>query len=90
LGAIGGVRIVECPFIQAVADNVYPCLVLGKGAYGVGDFESLKTYLTPGVASDSDPAVQRRKVSGKVAFGTTILQGSAMVRIEAFSTDVTA
>ena len=90
LGAIGGVRIVECPFVSAVATNVFPVLVLGKGAYGVGDFESLKTYLTPATASDSDPAVQRRKVSAKVAFGTAILQGSAMVRIETYSTDVTA
>ena len=86
LGAIGGVRIVECPFVAAVATNVYPVLVLGKGAYGVGDFETLKTYLTPGVASDSDPAVQRRKVSAKVAFGVTRLQESAMIRIETYST----
>jgi len=89
IGMLSNIRIVMAPFIQKFSStvDVYPCLVLGKGAYGVGTFQTLQTYLTPAVASDSDPLAQRRKVGAKVAFGTKILQQNAMLRIE---TGVTA
>jgi N4-gp56 family major capsid protein len=89
IGMLSNIRIVMAPFIQKFSStvDVYPCLVVGKGAYGVGTFQSLQTYLTPAVASDSDPLAQRRKVGAKVAFGSIILQQDAMIRIE---TGVTA
>lgn len=89
IGMLSNIRIVMAPFIQKFSStvDVYPCLVLGRGAYGVGNFQSLQTYITPAVASDSDPLAQRRKVGAKIAFGTRRLQENAMLRIE---TGVTA
>lgn len=89
IGMLSNIRIVMAPFIQKFSStvDVYPCLVVGKGAYGVGTFQSLQTYLTPATASDSDPLAQRRKVGAKVAFGSIILQQDALLRIE---TGVTA
>jgi N4-gp56 family major capsid protein len=89
IGMLSNIRLVMAPFIQKFSStvDVYPCLVTGKGAYGVGTFQSLQTYVTPAVASDSDPLAQRRKVGAKVAFGSIILQQDAMLRIE---TGVTA
>jgi len=84
IGMLSNIRMVMAPFIQKFSStvDVYPCLVLGAGAYGVGTFQSLQTYVTPAVASDSDPLAQRRKVGAKVAFGTKRLQETAMLRIE--------
>lgn len=89
IGMLSNIRIVMAPFIQKFSStvDVYPCLVVGKGAYGVGTFQSLQTYITPATPSDSDPLAQRRKVGAKVAFGSIILQQNAMIRIE---TGVTA
>lgn len=89
IGMLSNIRIVMAPFIQKFTStvDVYPCLVLGKGAYGVGTFQNLQTYITPAVPSDSDPLAQRRKVGAKVAFAAKRLQESAMIRIE---TGVTA
>jgi len=84
IGALNGVRVVQAPHIQKFSSSteVYPCLVVGQRAYGVADFQTLKSYVTPAVASDSDPLAQRRKVGSKVAFASKILQQNAMVRIE--------
>lgn len=84
IGMLSNIRIVMAPFVQKFSStvDVYPCLVLGRGAYGVGTFQSLQTYITPAVASDSDPLAQRRKVGAKVAFATKRLQENAMLRIE--------
>lgn len=89
IGMLSNIRVIMAPFIQKFSStvDVYPCLVLGKGAYGVGTFQSLQTYITPAVASDSDPLAQRRKVGSKVAFAAKRLQEGAMQRIE---TGVTA
>lgn len=89
IGMLSNIRIVMAPFIQKFSStvDVYPCLVVGKGAYGVGTFQSMQTYLTPATPSDSDPLAQRRKVGAKVAFGSIILQQDGMIRIE---TGVTA
>lgn len=88
IGALFGVRIVVSSHVQTFASSttVYPALVLGKGAYGVGTFQSMKVYATPAVASDSDPLAQRRKVGSKVAFAAKRLQENAMVRIETGAT----
>jgi len=89
IGMLSNIRLIMAPFIQKFSStaDVYPCLVLGRGAYGVGTFQTLKTYVTPAVPSDSDPLAQRRKVGAKIAFGTRRLQEDAMLRIE---TGVTA
>lgn len=91
IGMLNGVRVVLAPFIQTFSSTVtvYPCLVLGAGAYGVADFQTLRTYVTPAVPSDSDPLAQRRKVGAKVAFGSIILQQDSMYRIETGVTDIT-
>lgn len=84
IGALFGVRIIVSSHVQKFTSTVpvYPCLILGKGAYGVSDFQTMKTYVTPAVASDSDPLAQRRKVGAKVAFVPKRLQEDAMQRIE--------
>lgn len=88
IGMLSNIRIVMAPYIQKFSStvDVYPCLVLGKGAYGVGTFQSLQTYLTPATPSDSDPLAQRRKVGAKVAFAAKRLQEDAMIRIETGTT----
>lgn len=84
IGALFGVRVVVSSHVQTFTSSttVYPALVLGKGAYGVSTFQSLRTYATPAVASDSDPLAQRRKVGAKIAFAAKRLQENAMVRVE--------
>lgn len=88
IGLLFGVRIIVSSFVQTFSSTVtvYPALVFGKGAYGVGSFQTLKSYVTPAVSSDSDPLAQRRKVGAKVAFGTQILQQNCMYRIETGAT----
>lgn len=89
VGMLNGIRIVIAPFIQTFssATTVYPALVLGAGAYGVGDFMALETFYVGNVASAADPAAQRRYTSAKIAFAAKRLQEDAMLRIE---TGVTA
>lgn len=84
IGSLNGIRIIMAPFIQPFTStvSVYPCLVLGGNAYGVADFQTLRSYVTPAVASDSDPLAQRRKVGSKVAFAAKRLQEASMLRIE--------
>ena len=84
IGAINGVRIVVSSNVQTFTSTVtvYPTLVCGRGAYGVPSLNSLRTFITPRTASDSDPLAQRVKVGAKVAFVTKRLQENAMVRIE--------
>lgn len=88
IGALFGVRVVVSSHVQTFSSSatVYPALVIGKGAYGVSTFQTMKVLATPAVASDSDPLAQRRKVGAKIAFATTILQDKAMVRLETGAT----
>lgn len=90
VGMLSNVRVIVNPNIQTFASTttVYPCLVFGRQAYGTSSFQTLKTYVTPAVASDSDPLAQRRKVGAKVAFGVIILQQDCMVRVETGATNL--
>mgnify|MGYP007083431160 CR=1 FL=1 len=90
IGMLNGIRIVMAPFVQTFTSTttVYPTLVVGAGAYGVADFQTMRTYVTPAVSSDSDPLAQRRKVGAKVAFVAKRLQEDAMLRIETGATAI--
>jgi len=90
VGRLHGVRIIENSHVQTFASTttVYPTLVFGPEAYGVGKAQNMNVYFTPATPSDSDPLAQRRKVGAKVAFGTTILQQNGMLRIESAATNV--
>lgn len=88
IGMLNGIRVVLAPFIQTFTSTktVYPALVVGADAYGVAEFQTLKSYVTPAVPSDSDPLAQRRRVGSKLAFATKILQENSMIRIETGAT----
>lgn len=88
IGMLNGIRVVLAPFIQTFTSTttVYPALVVGADAYGVAEFQTLKSYVTPAVSSDSDPLAQRRRVGSKLAFATKILQDNSMIRIETGAT----
>lgn len=82
--AINGVRIIVSSNVQTFASTVtvYPTLVMGRGAYWVPTLNSMKAFITPRMATDSDPLAQRVKVWAKIAFVAKRLQEDSMVRIE--------
>ena len=88
IGSLYGIRVIVSSHVDTFASTVtvYPALVMGKDAYGVGSFQTLSVLYTPATPSDSDPLAQRRKVGAKIAFGTSILQEDAMVRLETGAT----
>ena len=90
IGALYGVRVLETGQVQTFTSTVtvYPTLVLGKGAYGVSDFQKLQVFITPRTSSDSDPLAQRVKVGAKAMFAVKRLQEDCMVRIETAATDL--
>ncbi len=59
--------------------------VLGMEAFAVPELMSLETFLTPDVASDSDPLKQRRKAGWKVMFKPVICNDAFLQRIESAS-----
>lgn len=90
IGAMNQVRVVVSAHVNTFSSTVtvYPTLVFGKEAYGVGYWQRPQVFVTDMVPSDSDPAAQRRKVSAKMAVGTVRLQEAAMIRIETGATNV--
>lgn len=87
IGKMFGIRLVTSGYIQTFASNVtvYPTYILWEGAYGVATLQTLQAYITPRMATDSDPLAQRVKVGSKVAFDSIILQQKALVRLETAS-----
>lgn len=73
------------PVTPAASVSVYPCLVIGEEAFGKTSLQDLETFVTPRGAVESDPAAQRRHVSGKVAFKSVRLNENFMRRIEVAS-----
>lgn len=67
------------------AGNVHVSYVFGKESFGVTDLGGLETFLTPATATDSDPAVQRRKTSWKQLFKAVIKNTDFFSRIESLS-----
>ena len=84
IGALNKVRVVMSANVQTFSSTttVYPTLVMGRGGYGVSESHTLQTYITPRVASDSDPLAQRQKIGAKLAFSAKRLQEDSLVRIE--------
>jgi N4-gp56 family major capsid protein len=72
------------PAGPALAVNVYPGWVFGKGALGtvILNGMSLQTYTTPSGASDSDPLGQRKKVGAKYMRKSFILDNDFLERFE--------
>lgn len=75
------------PASPALGISVYPGFVLGKGAFGVCELNgmSMKTYLTPAGAYDSDPLGQRRKAGAKYMRKGFILDNNFIERFETSS-----
>ncbi|TMB87005.1 MAG: N4-gp56 family major capsid protein [Chloroflexi bacterium] len=65
--------------------NVHLGYVFGKESFGVLDLGGLETFLTPAVASDSDPLVQRRKVGWKQPWKAVVLNPNFYSRFETLS-----
>ena len=88
IGTLFNIRVLMSSHVQPFTSTVqvYPALVVGRGAFGVGFRQQPQILITPGGSIDSDPAAQRRKVAGKMAFGTVILNNAAMVRVETAAT----
>ena len=89
IGALYGVRVVSCSNVQTFASTttVYPTLVMGKGAYGVSEWNSLQTIYKP-LGAGADPLNQVASVGAKIDFSAKRLQEDAMVRIESAATSV--
>lgn len=71
---------VTAPVAPAVGVTVLPCFILGKGAVSTVDLSALEVFITPRVATPSDPAVQNRYVSAKFFLGS-FLQQNAWIRL---------
>lgn len=70
--------------------NVHFSWIFGDEAFAAPELMSLETFITPAVPSDSDPLVQRRKVSWKFMFKPVICNDTYIQRIESASAfDVT-
>ena len=90
-GKLDGIRIMETSNVTTIASTttVYPSYILGVGAYGVTDWQSMETfYETVGSGGTADPLHQRATVGGKVAFAAKILQQNALLRIESGATAI--
>ena len=65
--------------------NVHISYVMGRGFIGATELDALRTFVTPAVASDSDPIAQRTKMSWKQLFKGMILNPSYGYRVESAS-----
>lgn len=73
------------PVQPASGVSVHTSYVFGKEAFANLKLTNLQTTLTPPVASDSDPLIQRRKAGWKVMFKPLIKNNSFFRRIESAS-----
>jgi N4-gp56 family major capsid protein len=69
----------------AVGVEVHFMWVMGQEAFAVPELQTLRTFITPAQASDSDPLVQRRKLGWKVMFKPVITNELYLERIEVAS-----
>lgn len=90
-GKLQGIKIIETPNIDTVTTGitVYPSYFIGKGAYGVANWQNMETIFHPiGSAGGADPLNQRATVGAKIAFAAKMLQQGALVRLESAATAV--
>jgi N4-gp56 family major capsid protein len=73
------------PATPAAGVTVHFSWVIGMEAFAVPELQSLETFLTPDVASDSDPLKQRRKAGWKCMFKPVICNDAYIQRIESSS-----
>jgi N4-gp56 family major capsid protein len=67
--------------------TVHTSYALAKDAFGMVKLsgDNLRTYITPNTPSDSDPALQRRKLSLKGSFKAVVLNSNYFERLESAS-----
>jgi N4-gp56 family major capsid protein len=65
--------------------NVHISYVMGRGYLGATTLDSLKTYVVPAQASESDPLAQRTKAGWKQMFKALVLNPDFGTRIESAS-----
>jgi N4-gp56 family major capsid protein len=75
------------PAAPASGFRTYMSFVFGKQGAGCVELNKIKSYLTPAVASDSDPLVQRRKVGWKCDFKAVIKNDLFLARLEHATTN---
>jgi len=73
------------PPAPPAAVNIHISYVMGRGYLGATTLESLKTYIVPAQASESDPLAQRTKAGWKQLFKAMVLNPDFGTRIEAAS-----
>jgi hypothetical protein len=73
------------PVQPGASVNVHTTYVFGKEAFANLSLTNLQTTITPAVASDSDPLIQRRKIGWKVMFKPLIKNNAFFRRIESAS-----
>ena len=92
IGKLFGIRIVTSNNITTTSGTTgvttYPCYVLGKGAYGVANWQNLKVLISPDAPSTANPLNLYRSVGAKVAFGTQVLQDDALLIVEVAGTSI--
>lgn len=67
--------------------RVHFAFIMGKEAVTCVELNKIQSYLTPAVASDSDPLVQRRKVGWKCDFKAVINNQNFLARLEHYTTN---
>ena len=65
--------------------NVHISYVMGRGFLGATTLDSLKTYIVPAQASESDPLAQRTKAGWKQLFKALVLNPDFGTRVESAS-----
>lgn len=73
------------PQMNATTSKVHLSFFIGKEAYTCVDLQALQSTLTPAVASDSDPLIQRRKAGWKTMFKGVICNNDYFARCESES-----
>ena len=90
VGKLFGIRIVVSNNITTVNSSVtlHPCYVFGKGAYGVAEWQTVQTLLSPDEPSTANPLNLYRTVGCKCAFGTAILQQDALLIVHVAASSI--
>ena len=90
IGKLYGIRVVVSNNITTVNSTVtlHPVYVLGKGAYGVANWQNLEILISPDQPSTANPLNLYRTAGAKVAFGTAVLQADALLVVEVAASSI--